>query len=97
MANVRTNTAVTPAVYGMTEWSPRLFVRRCTSKYSNEAITSPKLKVVLARVGSTSRRLLVNAVELRRKPLAGCCPPRTLVVHDAVPPKGDRHHNQMSV
>lgn len=64
----------------MTDWSPRLFVRRCTPKYSNEAITFPKLNVVLARhsFGSTSRRLPVNAVELRRKPHAGCCPPRTL-------------------
>ncbi|MFB6452094.1 hypothetical protein [Bradyrhizobium tunisiense] len=41
-----------------------MFVRRCTSKCSNEAITFPKLNVVLAihLFGSTSRRLLVNAV-----------------------------------
>lgn len=57
-----------------------MFVRRCTSKYSNEAITFPKLKVVLAGhlFGSTSRRMLVNAVELRRNYLP------TAVHHNAL-------------
>jgi hypothetical protein len=44
-----------------------IFVRRCTSEHSNKSIAFPKLNVVLAMhlLGSTPRRLLVNAVELR--------------------------------
>jgi hypothetical protein len=42
------------------------FIRRCTSEHSNESIALPKLNVVLVMhlLGSASRRLLVNAVEL---------------------------------
>ncbi|WP_167772295.1 hypothetical protein [Bradyrhizobium frederickii] len=45
--------------------SPKIFIR-CTSEHRNKSIAVPKLNVVLAMhlLGSTSRRLLVNAVKL---------------------------------
>lgn len=63
------------------------FVRRCTSEHSNKSIAFPKLNVVLAMhlLGSTPRRLLVNAVELcRADHWSGAVHHKRFVPHDAI-------------
>jgi len=62
--NARTNSAARPSIQDRA-LAPA-FIRRCTSEHRNESIAFPKLNVVLVMhlLGSASRRLLVNAVEL---------------------------------
>lgn len=95
--NVRTNRRGTGRLC-RTERSLRLFVRRCTSKYSNEA-TFPKLNVVLAIhwFGSTSRRLLINAVELGgANHVPAAVYHEHFVPHDAVPSqRGSSPHSNV--
>ncbi|MGY3652024.1 hypothetical protein ACVWW2_007315 [Bradyrhizobium sp. LM4.3] len=67
------------------------FIRRCTSEHGNKSIAFPKLNVVLVMhlLGSASRRLLVNAVELcSADHLPAAVHHEHFVPHDAGRPKG---------
>lgn len=61
-----TNSATRQALYSG-QAIASIFLGRCTSKDRDEPIPFPKLNVVLAMhlLGSTSRSLLIDAVELR--------------------------------
>ena len=94
----RTYSAVTPGPLFRIAGSPQSLIRY-TSEHCNKSIAFPKLHVVLAvhLLGSTSRRLLVNAIELcgaDHSPIP--VHHEHFVPHDGSPEhKRGPHHNRM--
>ncbi len=94
-----TNSATRQALYSG-QAIASIFLRRCTSKDGDEPIPFPKLNVVLAihLLGSTSRSLLIDAVELRGADHSSVASiTNTLYRMMAVPSKGDHHRSRMFV